>query len=134
MLVFLHVVSEWYADVGRGDVPFTPEHTLANLSLWWMLEEIVRSQVPINFDYREFAKYNIPVTVGQDVTETPQEGEEGEGEGTSTNDDSNVLADAQDVLLRIRDELIRQSLLLTGPISGAGDNSHRLGNGCRIRN
>jgi Uncharacterized alpha/beta hydrolase domain (DUF2235) len=49
-------------------------------------------------------------TIGQDVTETPQQGDEGEGEGTSTNDDFNVLADAHDALLPIRDELIQMPL------------------------
>jgi len=64
MLMLLHVVSEWHADVDGGNVPFTTEHTLANFSLRWMVKELVQSQVPIIFDYGEFAKYNIPVTIG----------------------------------------------------------------------
>jgi hypothetical protein len=70
MPILLRVVREWHADVGSGNVPFTTEHTLA--------------------------KYSVPVTIVQDVTGIPQEGEE--GEDTCMNDDSDVLADAQILL------------------------------------
>jgi hypothetical protein len=52
LMLVLHVVSEWHQMPAGG------------------------SQVPIIFDYAEFAKANNPVTSGQDVTKTPQEDEE----------------------------------------------------------
>jgi uncharacterized protein (DUF2235 family) len=101
-------VSEvWFAgchsDVGGGNALNTAPHTLADIPLRWMIEQIVQSNTQILFDYDAFARWNIPTCIGQDPP--PQ------GGGTSTGDDADVASlDAQDAVQPITDQLWKAPL------------------------
>jgi hypothetical protein len=92
-----------YADVGGGIAANTAPHALANIPLRWMVEQIVQSDVKILFDYDEFARWNIPTSIGQDPSQ---------GISNSTDDGANAVSvlDAQDAVQRITDELWKKPL------------------------
>ncbi|KAI9444533.1 hypothetical protein H4582DRAFT_1806636 [Lactarius indigo] len=60
----------WFAgchtDVGGGSTPDSAEHSLANIPLRWMIQEVMRAECSIQFDLQAFARWNIPVTIGPD--------------------------------------------------------------------
>jgi len=88
----------WFAgthtDVGGGSVPKTAQHDLADISLRWMVEQLVRSRCQIAFNYDKFARLKVPTTIGQD---------------TSTSEDVNAL-NAEDALQPIADNLSKNRL------------------------
>jgi hypothetical protein len=55
-------------DIGGGNAPDTAEHALANISLRWMIEQIVGADCPILFDWDAFARWNVPTTIGHHQT------------------------------------------------------------------
>jgi hypothetical protein len=68
-----------------------------------MIEQIVRSNTQILFDYDAFSRWNIPTGIGQDPP--PQ------GGGNSTGKDADVTPiDAQDAVQPITDELWKRPL------------------------
>jgi uncharacterized protein (DUF2235 family) len=101
-------VSEvWFAgchsDVGGGNASNTAPHTLADIPLRWMIEQIVQSNTQILFDYDALSRWHIPASIGQDPP--PQEG------GNSTGNDADVEAlDAQDAVQPITDQLWKMPL------------------------
>ncbi|KAI0295035.1 hypothetical protein BC826DRAFT_968627 [Russula brevipes] len=69
-----------HADIGGGNAPDTAEHALANISLRWMIEQIVGADRPILFDWDAFARWNIPTTIGHRTHQS-----------SSSKDDSDAL-------------------------------------------
>jgi len=51
-----------YSDVGGGLARDTDENALSNISLRWMVREIVKAQCHIRFDETALAQWNIPIT------------------------------------------------------------------------
>ncbi len=47
-------------------MPITAQHDLANISLCWMVEQLVCSKCQISFNYDHFAEWKVPTTIGQD--------------------------------------------------------------------
>ncbi|KAF8722698.1 hypothetical protein AX14_009658 [Amanita brunnescens Koide BX004] len=60
------VLEVWFAgchsDVGGGSVPNETEHELANITLRWMVQEIMASQCGILFDEPALVRDGIPIT------------------------------------------------------------------------
>jgi hypothetical protein len=77
-------------------VPDTAQCDLANISLRWMLEELVRSRCQFQFRYEEFARTKVPTTIGQDQPSSPPQGVD--------------ALNAQDALQPITDELFKNPL------------------------
>lgn len=75
-------------------MPDTALHDLANISLRWMIEQLVLSRCQIKFRYENFALYKVPTTIGQDRSEG----------SPSASEDVNAL-NAQDALQPITDKL-----------------------------
>jgi len=63
------VKEVWFAgchsDIGGGVALNTAEHALSNIPLRWMIEQIVRSECHILFDFEAFDRWHIPRTIGQ---------------------------------------------------------------------
>ncbi|KAH8987753.1 hypothetical protein EDB86DRAFT_2949235 [Lactarius hatsudake] len=102
----------WFAgchtDVGGGSTPDSTEHSLANIPLRWMIQEVIRADCSIQFDMSAFARWNIPITIGQDPSTSgapSQGGENGKGrtEGSATENDR---IDALDIVQPIHDDLV----------------------------
>ncbi|KAH8993941.1 hypothetical protein EDB92DRAFT_2085837 [Lactarius akahatsu] len=102
----------WFAgchtDVGGGSTPDSMKHSLANISLRWMVQEAMRASCGIQFDLNAFARWNIPITVGRDppTSGTPSQGSEnvkGRTEGSAAENDR---VDAQDIVQPIHDDLV----------------------------
>jgi len=56
-----------HTDVGGSSTPDTETHSLANIPLHWMIQEIVRADCGIQFDFDAFAQWGIPVAIGRDL-------------------------------------------------------------------
>ncbi|KAH9964161.1 hypothetical protein BC827DRAFT_1128153 [Russula dissimulans] len=104
------VKEVWFAgchsDVGGGNVLDTVEHSLANVPLRWMIEQIVEADCQILFDWDAFARWHIPTALGQHKS-TCQPQDEG---ATTTEAGSEVVIDpqdAEDAIRRIYDQLKR---------------------------
>ncbi|KAH9007824.1 hypothetical protein EDB84DRAFT_1552891 [Lactarius hengduanensis] len=102
----------WFAgchtDVGGGSTPDSTKHSLANIPLRWMVQEVMRADCGIQFDLNAFARWNIPVTVGRDPSTSgaPSQGSEngkGRTEGSAAENDR---VDAQDIVQPIHDDLV----------------------------
>jgi len=77
-----------HSDVGGGSVTDTEADNLANISLRWMIEQVVATDCPILFNLSAFARWKIPVAIAQKGhTASPKQ-------------------DAQDVVQPIHDQLI----------------------------
>jgi hypothetical protein len=65
-------------DVGGGAVTNQTQHSLANITLQWMVREVIASECGILFDNAALARYHIPPNVGpllQEIQNTPAEPE-----------------------------------------------------------
>ncbi|KAH8987748.1 hypothetical protein EDB86DRAFT_2949147 [Lactarius hatsudake] len=102
----------WFAgchtDVGGGSTPDSTKHSLANIPLRWMVQEVMREECGIQFDLNALARWNIPVTVGRDPSTSgaPSQGSEngkGRTEGSATESDR---IDALDIVQPIHDDLV----------------------------
>ncbi|KAF8481786.1 hypothetical protein DFH94DRAFT_691438 [Russula ochroleuca] len=95
----------WFAgchsDVGGGNAPNNAQHALADLPLRWMVEQIVRAETQILWDYDAFARWNIPTTIGQNKPLPPSQ-------GGATEDATEQ--DVQDALQPITDQLFKNPL------------------------
>ncbi|KAI0712063.1 hypothetical protein C8Q76DRAFT_733337 [Earliella scabrosa] len=60
------VLEVWFAgchsDVGGGSVPNDTELSLSNITLRWMVREVIRAQCPIEFDQAVLLRAHIPVS------------------------------------------------------------------------
>ncbi|KAI9444639.1 hypothetical protein H4582DRAFT_2094508 [Lactarius indigo] len=56
-----------HTDVGGSSTPNSEPHSLANIPLRWMLQEIIRADCGIMFDLDAFARWDIPITIGRDL-------------------------------------------------------------------
>lgn len=52
-----------YPDVGGGATPSDVQRTLSDISLRWMLREIVQSNCGIQFDHNAFVRAGIPLSI-----------------------------------------------------------------------
>jgi len=93
-----------HTDVGGGSTPNTDAHTLANIPLRWMMQEIVRANCGVQFDYDAFAQWDIPTTIGQDDLKSSATNQ-ASGGGTSTEGVTENQADAIDVVQSMHDQL-----------------------------
>ncbi|KAF8651914.1 hypothetical protein AX16_004559 [Volvariella volvacea WC 439] len=84
--------SGCHSDVGGGNVDNSTEHSLANISLRWMIKEIIEAKIPIQFDPVELERAGLSVGV------QAQEGESASYPG---------LADA---LSPLYDQLVRNKI------------------------
>ncbi|KAI0074015.1 hypothetical protein K474DRAFT_1665915 [Panus rudis PR-1116 ss-1] len=61
------VLEVWFAgchcDVGGGSVPDVEEHCLSNISLRWMVRQVVQAQCGIVFDREALQRANIPNSI-----------------------------------------------------------------------
>lgn len=89
-------------DVGGGNTLNTAPHSLANISLCWMIEQIVQSNTHILFNYDAFPRWNIPTSIGYHPPE-------GKGDSTSNNGDVAALY-AEDATQPLTDELLKKPL------------------------
>lgn len=95
----------WFAgchtDVGGGSSPDSDVHSLANISLRWMLQEVVRAECSILFDFDAFARWNLPITIGRGpYIPTSQPANQASGSGSGSNQ-----ADALDIVQPMHDQL-----------------------------
>ncbi|KAH9010783.1 hypothetical protein EDB84DRAFT_1541996 [Lactarius hengduanensis] len=105
----------WFAgchnDVGGGSTPDSVGHSLANIPLRWMVQEVMRADCGIQFDFDAFARWNIPVTFGRDPypstsdTGTPSQDSGNGGSGTEGSVTENDRADSLDIVQPIHDDL-----------------------------
>jgi hypothetical protein len=102
------VTEVWFAgchsDVGGGNALNAAPYILANIPLRWMIEQIVRSGVPIRFDDSAFARWNIPTSIVHDKPLSPPQG------GAASTDEEASPQEAQDAVQRITDELFKNPL------------------------
>ncbi|KAH9070710.1 hypothetical protein EDB83DRAFT_359405 [Lactarius deliciosus] len=106
------VKEVWFAgchtDVGGGSTPNTTGHSLANIPLRWMIQEAMRADCGIQFDMPSFARWNIPIAVGQDpsTSDAPSQGHGGnDGSVTEGSVTESNPADALDIAQPIHDDL-----------------------------
>ena len=91
----------------------TEEHALSNISLRWMIEQIMDSDCPIVFDFYAFDKWHIPRTIGQNNYSLAFQPNR---QGASASEDEpapagdNATEDKQDAVQKITDELRRTPL------------------------
>jgi len=96
-----------HTDVGGGSTPDTDPYSLADIPLRWMLQEIVRAECGIQFDYDAFAQWGIPTDIGRDTyvptspTTNQTNGSGTSAEGSATENPS----DAFDVVKPMHDQL-----------------------------
>ncbi|KAH8993939.1 hypothetical protein EDB92DRAFT_2064462 [Lactarius akahatsu] len=106
------VKEVWFAgchtDVGGGSTPGSVGHSLANIPLRWMIQEVMRADCGIQFDLNAFARWNIPVTVGRDPSTSgaPSQGSENGKGSTEGSVAENDRVDAQDIVQPIHDDLL----------------------------
>ncbi|KAI0301178.1 hypothetical protein B0F90DRAFT_1817192 [Multifurca ochricompacta] len=73
-VVKVDVKEVWFAgshsDVGGGLAKDTEEHALSNISLRWMIREIVKARCHIQFDEAVLEEWRVPTTtiLGEDLT------------------------------------------------------------------
>lgn len=92
------------ADVGGGNKPgHVSEPDLANVTLRWMIEELLLLKPHIRFSYEFFALMQIPFTIGQGHPLSPPQGV------PSTSEDVDEL-NARDAVQPITDELYKNAL------------------------
>ncbi|KAI9455901.1 hypothetical protein BJY52DRAFT_1121569 [Lactarius psammicola] len=97
-----------HTDVGGGSTPNSEAHSLANIPLRWMIQEIVRADCGILFDLDAFARWDIPITIGRDLypsTSPVANQASGSGTGTGGSPAANDQADALDVVQPTHDQL-----------------------------
>ncbi|KAI0308354.1 hypothetical protein B0F90DRAFT_1682100 [Multifurca ochricompacta] len=96
-----------HADVGGGVAPDTAPHALANIPLRWMIQEIVLAECSILFDFDAFARWNLPITLGQHYPPLSVDAADKSGNGTETSPPDSDQQDAQDVVQPITDQLTK---------------------------
>jgi hypothetical protein len=85
-------------------VPDTAEHSLSNISLRWMIQELMRSDCGVLFDFAAFDRWDIPqAIVQQDKCPSGTTSDNGPGAGGNA-------VDAPDAVEKIHDQLKRQPL------------------------
>jgi hypothetical protein len=90
-----------WADVGGGKSQNTQEHSLSNISLRWMVNEIVDTNCPIQFNASKFGQWHIRV---------PQDDHLSRAKESLPMANDNVERDRQDVIEKITDPLRRNPL------------------------
>jgi len=69
----------WFAgchsDIGGGNWPDNTQHSLSNISLRWMIEQIVLADCNILFNFDAFDRLHIPRTIGQQKYASPAKGD-----------------------------------------------------------
>jgi hypothetical protein len=87
----------------------TVEHSLANIPLRWMVEQLVQTNCSILFDWDAFARWNIPTSIGH--SKQPYSPPE-QDPTTSEDGPEGVIdpQDAQDAVQPIYDQLKRMPL------------------------
>jgi hypothetical protein len=92
----------------------TDEHTLSNVSLRWMIKEVMLARCPILFDYDEFHQWNIPCTIGQNNDSAAPNGQgtptNKDGPGDNDEEDEYCVVQKQDAVQKITDELKKNLL------------------------
>ncbi|KAI0275275.1 hypothetical protein BC834DRAFT_921341 [Gloeopeniophorella convolvens] len=95
------VKEVWFAgchsDVGGGVALDTAPSALANIPLRWMIQEVMLNECGVLFDMEAFARWNIPLTIGQPFESNPPP----DGDAPPVDDPQ----EAQDVVQPIDDEL-----------------------------
>ncbi|KAN0111562.1 Uncharacterized alpha/beta hydrolase domain (DUF2235) domain containing protein [Russula decolorans] len=107
-----------HADVGGGSVLDKQEHSLSNISLRWMIQELIQADCGVLFDPRAFKRWNLPVDIVRPPPSPSQssfQGSSGSGESSlglsvqqslaSLRSYDSSLLDARDVEQRINDQL-----------------------------
>jgi len=94
------------ADVGGGIALDTEQHALSNISLYWMLKEILLSQSPVYFNCNGFDHWHISLAIRQ-VNSSPPNGQVPPANEDVDGGDS--MDDEQDALQPITNEL-KQSI------------------------
>ena len=91
------------ADVGGGIASDTEQHALSNISLHWMVKEILLSQAPIYFNHDGFVRWHIPLAIRWANSSSPG------GQDPFTNEDQHggdsIRDDKQDAVQPITDKL-----------------------------
>ncbi|KAN0138084.1 Uncharacterized alpha/beta hydrolase domain (DUF2235) domain containing protein [Lactarius tabidus] len=105
-----------HTDVGGGSTPNSSPNSLSNISLRWMVQEILRANCGILFDYDAFEQCGIPITIGKDIyppTGTSLAADQASGSGNDIDNGGVVTeyqADAVDVAQPMHDQLKKNLL------------------------
>jgi hypothetical protein len=99
-----------HTDIGGGSALNADPNSLANIPLRWMVQEIVRANCGILFDYDVFEKWGIPITIGKEDSHPPTSLAADQASGSGNGIDNGALAaeyqaDAVDVLQPMHDQL-----------------------------
>ena len=84
-------------------MPNSAQRDLANISLRWMIEELVHLEPQIHFRHEQFALRKVPAPIGQDQPSSAPQGV------PSTREDVDAL-NAHDAVQPITDELFKNPL------------------------
>ncbi|KAH9065589.1 hypothetical protein EDB87DRAFT_1739788 [Lactarius vividus] len=94
-----------HTDVGGSSTPNSEAHSLANIPLRWMMQEIIRADCGILFDLDAFARWDIPITIGRDLYPSISNQAGGSDTGTGGPASENNQADALDIVQPTHDQL-----------------------------
>jgi hypothetical protein len=95
-----------HTDIGGGSTPDSEAHSLANISLRWMMQEIVRADCGILFDFDAFAQWGIPIDIGRNLNPSTPNHAGGNGSGTGGPATEISQADGLDVVQPMHDQLV----------------------------
>jgi len=101
-----------HTDVGGGATSNTDPNSLANIPLRWMVQEIVRADCAILFDYGAFEQWGIPIDIGKE-NDPPTSLAVNEASGSDPETGGPVTenqADALDVVQPMHDQLKKMPL------------------------
>jgi hypothetical protein len=79
----------------------TAPHALADIPLRWMIEQIMRTETSVLWDYKEFERWNIPADIGQVKPSTA---------GVASTSEDATKQDAEDAVQKLTDELFKNPL------------------------
>jgi hypothetical protein len=103
-----------HTDIGGGSTLNTDPNSLSNIPLRWMVQEIVRANCGILFDYDAFEQWGIPIAIGKDIhPPTSLAADQASGSGNDIDNGAAVAeyqADAVDVVQPMHDQLKKQLL------------------------
>jgi hypothetical protein len=95
-------------------MPNSSPNSLSNISLRWMVQEIVRANCGILFDYDAFEQCGIPITIGKDIYPPTSLAADRESRSGNDIDNGGVVteyqADAVDVAQPMHDQLKKNLL------------------------